>query len=114
MYVTLAPRTISLGARLRRARSTTLMSAIDSATSTRALAAQPRVQRRTVAAADRELASQGWIAIVRARGARISRDLPELPRIRGAGDLAAGSRSTAGAAISCGSGLARAASASWP
>src|SRR5215475_7804130 len=57
--------------------------------STRALAAQLRLHRKTVTAAYRELASQGWISIVRARGARISRDLPELPRARGAGELAA-------------------------
>jgi GntR family transcriptional regulator/MocR family aminotransferase len=56
--------------------------------STRALAAQLGLHRKTVTAAYRELASQGWISIVRARGARISRDLPEVPRARDAGEPA--------------------------
>jgi GntR family transcriptional regulator/MocR family aminotransferase len=57
--------------------------------STRALAAQLRLHRKTVTAAYRELASQGWISIARARGARISRDLPDVPRARAAGEPAA-------------------------
>src|SRR5262245_56575972 len=57
--------------------------------STRALAAQLDVHRKTVTAAYRELAGEGWIAIERARGALISRELPELPRQRGTGEPAA-------------------------
>lgn len=53
--------------------------------STRALAAQLAVHRKTVTAAYRELARQGWIEVARARGARISHDLPEVPRDRGTG-----------------------------
>jgi len=57
--------------------------------STRALAAQLGLHRKTVTAAYRELASQGWISIVRARGARVSRDLPDVPRARTTGEPAA-------------------------
>ena len=53
--------------------------------STRALAAQLGLHRKTVTAAYRELAGQGWISIVRARGARVSRDLPDVPRARATG-----------------------------
>src|SRR5262245_47751258 len=53
--------------------------------STRELAAQLDVHRKTVTAAYRELAGQGWISIERARGARISRELPDVPRERGTG-----------------------------
>lgn len=52
--------------------------------STRDLAAQLDVHRKTVTAAYRELARQGWITIARARGARISEELPDVPLQRGA------------------------------
>ena len=54
--------------------------------STRELAAQLGLHRKTITAAYRELSAQGWISIVRARGARISRDLPDVPRARSAAE----------------------------
>ena len=46
--------------------------------STRKLAAQLATHRKTVTAAYRELASQGWIAIAAARGARVTADVPPI------------------------------------
>lgn len=70
--------------------------------STRALATQLDVHRKTVTAAYRELARQGWITIARARGAQISDDLPELPRRRGSGTVAASAGFTLPAATPTG------------
>lgn len=57
--------------------------------STRALATQLGVHRKTVTAAYRELAGQGWIEIARARGAQITGDVPTVPRTRSVGGAAA-------------------------
>jgi GntR family transcriptional regulator/MocR family aminotransferase len=48
--------------------------------STRKLAAQLATHRKTVTAAYRELASQGWIAIAAAKGARVIADVPAVAR----------------------------------
>jgi GntR family transcriptional regulator/MocR family aminotransferase len=50
----------------------------DALPSTRKLATELDTHRKTVTAAYRELASQGWIAITPAKGARVTADVPAL------------------------------------
>src|SRR5262245_31993972 len=51
--------------------------------STRKLAGELDTHRKTVTAAYRELASQGWIAIAPAKGARVTADVPAVGARRG-------------------------------